>query len=117
MDIMPLQHRQDSEKFGQGFVDNTVKSESESGYVHTRPRTTRKVLRTIKTGFTELSQAEADEFDTFYQAHGTFQSFDYTHPTKGGVIKVRFQSPIEFHYVGKGGNHKYTIDQMVLIEV
>jgi hypothetical protein len=117
MAVMPLQNRQDSAKFKAGSVDNTVRGDMEGGYAHTRRRHTRKPRRKLMTGFTELTQAEWLELEAFWDEHGTHTIFDYTHPTTGVLMKVRFTAPPDWIYIGVGGQHKYNLDQWGLEEV
>lgn len=76
----------------QDFVDNSIKSPADAGYVLARPRFTR-TLR--KWGPIQLICTETDKgtFETFYLTVGTSTIFDWTHPLTDVVYQVRFSNP------------------------
>lgn len=116
MVAMVLQDRQDSVYFDETYIDSTLKSPLEGGYTHTRRRYTRGPLRHFKTGFTDLSDAEKTSLMTFYDSHRTDQIFQWTHPITLVEYDVRFESPINPRYSGRGGYHRWMLTDIVLIE-
>ena len=76
----------------QEFVDNAIKSSTESGYVLARPRFTRNML---KFGPIQMVVDGTDLglFQAFYDQVGTYTIFTWTHPTTATSYNVRFASP------------------------
>lgn len=108
---------QDSQYFNIELEDKGLKGEVEGGYTHTRPRHTRPPRRTIKTGFTEISQEQKEVLFDFYDLVGTYSKFNYTDPTSGKVYEVRFDKSFGAKYKGMGTTKLWTIADIVLKQV
>lgn len=89
----------------------------EGGYVLTRARSTRRPRRTWTTGFTDLSNAQFNQFVEFFNEHGTFKGFTYVVRTSNEVVNVRFTKTPEFKYAGHGSNFRWDINSLQLEEV
>lgn len=110
-DYNAKQIREDSAKFNFTFVDNTIRSETDGGYVFTRPRNTRPSLRIFNTGFTDMSQEQKNAIETFVISKRVGAvPFTYTDPTSGVEYTVRFKAPPRFTYSGVGGTHRWSAD-------
>lgn len=107
---------QDSKYFGLAPEDKTIKGESEGGYVHARPRHTRKPRLTFKTGFTELTQGQKDELLTFFEQVGCYAKFLYIDPTSSVQYTVRFAKPLSFKYAGIGPTRLWNVTDIELTE-
>lgn len=108
---------QDSQYFQIEVEDKGLKGEADGGYVHVRPRHTRKPRRTFKTGFTELTQVEYQALLDFYDLVGTYTKFAYVNPTTGVTHEVRFNKAFTGKYKGMGGRHLWNVTDIELIEV
>ena len=108
---------QDSQFFKVELEDKAIKGESEGGYIHARPRHTRRPRRTFTTGYTEISQVAKEQLFAFYDQVGTFDKFVYTDPTSGSSHEVRFDKPFSAKYKGIGKTALWTIQDVVLKEV
>lgn len=111
-----LAQLQDSKYFGITPEDKTIKGESEGGYVHTRPRHTRKPRLTFKTGFTEISQQQKDQLLAFYEQVGGYTKFLYIDPTSSLTYTVRFSKPLSFKYAGIGPTRLWNVADIELTE-
>lgn len=108
---------QDSQYFQIELEDKAVKGEVEGGYVHIRPRHTRRPRRTFKTGFTELTQAQWEALVAFYDEVGTYTKFDYVNPTDNQSFEVRFNKPFSGKYKGMGPTRLWNVTDIELKEV
>lgn len=108
--------RQDSKFYSMTREDKAITTQTEGGYVLSRPRTTRSARRIFGTGFTDISQAEYETLEVFFEEVGTFTEFDWTDPTTDEVIEVRIIKPPIAKYKGIGGNHRYDITGIELRE-
>lgn len=108
---------QDSQYFQIELEDKGIKGEADGGYVHVRPRHTRKPRRTFKTGFTELTQDQYQILLDFYDLVGTYTKFAYVNPTTLVVHEVRFNKAFSGKYKGMGGRHLWNVTDIELIEV
>lgn len=113
---MVLQSRQDSSAFNESYIDSTIRTSLEGGYTHTRRRYTRGPLRRFTTGFVDLSDTEKDSLMTFYDAHRTDQIFQWDHPVTAVEYDVRFETPLQPTYAGRGGYHRWSVGSIALIE-
>ena len=107
---------QDSKYFQVDLEDKAIKGEVEGGYVHARPRHTRRPRRTFKTGFTELSQTQFDALVAFYDLVGTYAKFEYLNPATGEQFTVRFGKPFTGKYAGMGLTRLYNVTEIELKE-
>jgi hypothetical protein len=113
----------DSSTFEQTIPeDPTASSESEGGYVITRPRFTRIPRKTFNFSFTDVSEADRVAFlDVFYAQTVLCSAlnFNWTHPVTGIVHDVRFKSGSipRATYRGKGTNYRWDISGITLVEV
>jgi len=108
---------QDSKYLTIEYEDKAVKGEVEGGYTHTRPRHTRRPRRKFTTGFTEITQAEFNLLEAFYDQVGTYTKFDWTNPATGEVFVVRFDKQLKAKYEGMGPTRLYTLTSIELQEV
>ena len=111
-----LAARQDSAHFKVEREDKTIRGSMEGGYEHTRPRHTRRNRRIFTTGFTDISQAEFEALEDFYDQVGGHTNFNWVNPTNGENFVVRFEKPIAGKYIGAGGNHRYEVINVRLKE-
>ncbi len=109
--------KEDSSKFKIEFEDKAIRSETEGGYVYTRPRHGRDARRKFSTGFTDIDAEQKTELVKFLQLHGTYLIFDYLIPDTGEQVVVRLDAPFSFDYVGVGGNHRYNCHDVTFTEV
>lgn len=81
-------------------VDSTLRTQTDGGYVLTRPRHTRPPLRMFRFGYTYLSNADKLAFEAFLE---TVQiggdAFTWQHPFNGNTYQVRFNSAPVFKYL------------------
>ncbi len=73
--------------------DNTIRSESEAGYVPARPRFTRKTYEFGPHKYSVLTRAELDLLLAHYDEVGCDVIFPWTWPVIGTVHNVRFKEP------------------------
>lgn len=73
--------------------DNTIRSESEAGYVQTRPRFTRKTSIFGPMKYSVLTQAERDLFWAHYDEVKCDGIWPWPRPIIGTVHNVRFKEP------------------------
>lgn len=93
--------KEDSRFFAELPEDPAVRSETEGGYIITRPRHTRTPRKTFDTGFTSISQASKAAIDAFYATkRGGSQSFTWTNPTTAVEHTVRFKGALKWKYDG-----------------
>ncbi len=116
MSTFPLAAIQDSKYFSIEQLDNSVKGELEGGYVHTRPRTTRKPRKRFTTGFTDISAADFKTLCDFYDDVGTHSTFTWVNPVYGTTHEVRFEKPFRGKYVGMGPAFLFTVTDITLLE-
>lgn len=118
MPVMPLQARQDSKYFKVSAEDPSIKTETEGGYVYSRPRHTRIPRKTWITGFTELDDASKVIFEAFWDTvRGGSDSFDWTEPVSQATKLVRFAGMPDYKYVGINGVHLWNITGITIEEV
>lgn len=113
----PTGIKEDSQHFDISREDVAIETQTDGGYIYSRPRNARPASRIISTGFTELTQDQFDLLDEFIATYGRFRIFNYTIPTTGEVISVRFKTLPKFNYVGAGGTHRYSASGIELREV
>lgn len=113
----PAGLKEDSKYFSIVKEDKAIKSESDGGYVYSRPRHARMPRRTFSTGFTNLSQAQWLALSRFIDTKGCFAIFTYKAPNTGEMIDVRFAAIPTEKYTGIGGIHKYDVTDIKLAEV
>lgn len=111
---------QDSQYFRERSAENpAVAKKMEGGYVHTRPRHTRRPRRSFSTGFSFLNEADKAALQAFWNAvHGSSDAFYWTHPISKEQIYCRFaeSEEFEFRYAGVGDNFRWDIE-LKLVEV
>lgn len=105
-----------------GFVieqdDPAIKSGQEGGYSMSRARYTRTPRRTFTFKFTDISEADRQLLQTFWNTKmGGSVSFTWTIPTTLEEVTVRFEEPMKYQYVGAGTNHRWDIGSVKLKEV
>lgn len=104
--------RQDSRYYAMVRENKAITTKTEGGYVLSRPRTTRSARRIFTTGFTDISQAEYETLEAFFEEVGTFTEFNWINPTTDESIEVRITKPPTAKYAGIGGNHRYNISDL-----
>lgn len=89
--------------------DATVRSSSEAGYVHTRPRYTRS-RKTFKVVYRCLSNTDKTTLESFVNttARQGSTAFNWTHPLTNSVYSVRF---------AENGSPKYSLVAPLLWDV
>ena len=80
--------------------ENTIKSESEAGYVQSRPRFTRKPSDFGPLDYQPLTAAEKDLIKALEDQVGCSGLFDWTMPVEATVHSVRFKEPPVYKLVG-----------------
>lgn len=113
----PIGLKEDSKYFGHTKEDKAILSDTDGGYVYSRPRHARNPRRTFSTGFTNLTQGQLNSLDAFFDVRGCYMIFTYTIPTTGELVDVRFESPFTAKYMGVGGLHRYDVTDIKLVEV
>lgn len=109
---MPLGDQIDSSKFQQERENPALASKMDGGYVVTRPRHTRRPRRTFTAGFTDMPQAQKDQFDAFFDSvHGGSDLFYFIHPVNQEQIVVRFttDTTLPWTYTGAGGHFIWNV--------
>lgn len=110
--------KEDSSQYDFEIEDNTISSRSEAGYEFTRKRSTRRLRRIFKTGFTSISQSDLDLLIGFYDSVGGGANiFTWTDPTNNQEYHVRFKAKFKAKYVGAGDTRLYNVHGIVLKEV
>ena len=116
MVALVLESRIDSSKFTESWIDDSVKSPTEGGYINVRRRYTRGPLKTFTVGWSDLRPGELSSLLSFYDTHRTDAIFQFTHPITAAVYDVRFENPITPRYIGRGGFQFWTVDSVTLVE-
>lgn len=114
----PAGVKEDSKHFKVTLEDKSLNSETDGGYVYSRPRHNRPPRRTFKTGFTDISEFDKLQIQSFAETHGMYLIFSYQVPDTGETVNVRFSESLpNFQYKGFGGNHRYDVTDIQLTEV
>ena len=113
----PTGVKEDSALFDDSFEDKGLKSETDGGYVYSRPRHGRRARRMFSTGFTDISSEQKELVMQFALQHGTYLAFTYNIPDSAETVSVRFSKLPKAVYIGVGGNHRYNIADIELTEV
>jgi len=101
----------DSAKYSIELEDTGMQTELEGGYVASRARHTRRPRRTWSDGFTDISQADADLLQAFWDQVSTHTIFDWTNPADDTVTAVRFTpGTFSLRYAGVGANRRYSVE-------
>lgn len=109
---------EDSKHFKQEQADPAMRQEVDGGYTITRPRYTRIPRKTWTTGFTDLTDAQKAEFDTFWETQrGGSNSFTYLNPADAVTYTVRFKGVPKVIYTGMGPLRRWDITGIVLEQV
>lgn len=83
-------------------VDPTLRSQSEAGYVQTRPRFTR-VPKSFEFSYKLIPDADKNTLKTFEESVAfTSDIFIWTHPQTSSTYNVRFDKTLEFERVAFG---------------
>lgn len=110
--------KEDSRYRTQKQADPVLRSETDGGYVITRPRYTRAPRKTFTTGFTSVSQADKVLMESFWDSHkGGALSFTWADPVTTTVYTVRFMGQPEYKYVGMKTTYLWDITNVVLEQV
>lgn len=108
---LPIDILEDATKHSIGLIDNTQETNTESGYIFTRPRSTRNLRRAITIGYTDLSNDEKLELEQFVQdVKGKAIIFFYIIPFSGEIVDVRFKEVPAFIFAGYGANNEIRWD-------
>ncbi|EOB4971270.1 hypothetical protein KW516_19070 [Vibrio fluvialis] len=113
----PAGIKEDSSNFSMEHEDKGLSSETDGGYVYSRPRHGRLPRRKITTGFTDISDADKIQIEKFAEKYGTYLMFSYTIPDTSETINVRFKTLPKYNYAGVGGTHRYNVTDIELLEV
>lgn len=82
--------------------DSTISTTDDSGFKHTRPRTTR-MIKTYTFSWMALSDDDFEEIQKFFNKVGTYQSFKFANWIDDKTYIVRFaESMTDWQY-----NHPY----------
>ena len=109
---------EDSKHFNEEQADPVQRKEVDGGYVMTRPRFTRLPRKTWTTGFTDLTDAEKNEFTAFWDSkRGGSDSFTYENPTDNVTYTVRFAGAPKIKYTGMGPLRRWDITNIRLEQV
>lgn len=87
------------EGYQEGFANNVIKSNVDSG----PPKRRRRTSANIKTlqGRIQMTTAETELLETFfYDTVGEANEFDFTHPRKETTISVVFSEPPTLVQIG-----------------
>lgn len=101
--------KEDSRFFKTSQEDSTIRSDTEGGYEHARPRFTRTPRKTYNTGFTLITNSQLETLESFWDDHQGYKIFTWTHPTRGTTHNCRFTKPFETKYSGVGLQHRYDV--------
>lgn len=105
-----LSEGQDSKYYEREIEDVAMKSEMEGGYVSSRARHTRRPRRTFKCGYTEISDADRQKLEDFYDlVRGGSVIFSWQDQSSNITYNVRFAEKISFKYAGIGKNKKWNV--------
>lgn len=81
--------------------DNTIRSEFEGGYEHTRPRFTRN-RKTFGLNYRYITDADKTTIENLFNAVRGADMFTWLHPKTNSAHIVRFVEPPKFEYVQFG---------------
>lgn len=110
--------KEDSSKFSESSESNAVSSKTEGGYTITRARFRQARRRLFFTGFTNLTDDQKDQLQSFESSMGgTIQPFLYRHPLTNELILVQFVNELRFEYVGMKDNRRWNVHDIQLREV
>ena len=110
----------DASSFNEESENPVIASDTEGGYVISRPRFTRTPRRTFSFKHVDLSEAERGILQDFWNGRrGGAGIFRWTHPVTGASINVRFspEMKLNFNRTGYGMNHRWDTNEIVLVEV
>ena len=79
------------------YKDNTIKTQDQAGYVHTRPRNTR-MQRIWTYAWFAVSDDEFADVQLFYEKVGTHTSFLFEDYVDEEKHEVRFSEPLKAQY-------------------
>ena len=109
---------EDSKYFSESSNDPAQRVEVDGGYTLTRPRYTRTPRKTWTTGFTDLTDTEKNEFQTFWdQKRGGSDQFTYLNPANSVTYTVRFAGQPKIKYTGMGPLRRWDISNITLEQV
>lgn len=98
-------------------VDNTIKSDTEAGYVITRTRYS-KIRKKFEVLYTLMSAADKALLEAFIDTvEGATDYFTWTHPASGVAYTVRFSEPPEIELTGFDGASYLYAASFTLVEV
>jgi hypothetical protein len=121
MTDFPVIHYMDASSLTSSREDPSISpAKMEGGYVLSRPRFTRRPRRSFAFNFDLMRDSDKVALETFYDSvFGSSNLFNWTHPTTGEVIIVRFDpaTKLKFSRVGFGGINIWKSDVIVLTEV
>jgi hypothetical protein len=91
----------DRDRFREKYVDQTIKTDFDGGYEHTRPRS-KRVRKEWTVGYTQLPESDRSLLDDFIKNTAVVGGnlFDWFHPLDGMEYTVRFTKPPELEYEG-----------------
>lgn len=109
---------EDSKHFTESSADPAKRYEMDGGYTVTRPRYTRLPRKTWTTGFTDLTDAEKNNFVAFWESKkGGSDSFTYLNPADATEYTVRFKGMPKIKYTGMASLRRWDITEITLEQV
>lgn len=102
--------KEDAQFYGIKYEDDTISSKMEMGIERTRSRFTKPPSRIYTTGFTEISQADFDLLEEFWEEYRKAKIFTWTNPADQKTHSVRFAEVPSVAYSGVGPHRSYTVE-------
>jgi hypothetical protein len=105
---LPSGAKPDSAQFSEKRADIASASSSEDDYEFTRPRHTRAPGRTWQVAYRELTAADYNTLNAFWDTvkSGAIM-FNWVNPSNGVSYIVRFKGEMEWTYVGVGATKRW----------
>lgn len=94
--------------YGNYAEDNSIKSDTDGGYEFRRRRFTRRRRRMFETGFINVSHADYEILDAFWENHQKDKAFTWNDYLNDVEHQVRFDE-FKADYVGYGQYRLWTI--------
>lgn len=106
-----LTSNMDSSKYSIELDDNTMSEELEGGYTVTRARTTRRIRKTFKIGYTYITDADKALLEAHFSATAVGALiFSWVNTEDGLTYLVRIKGKVGFKYVGTLGYRRWDCD-------
>jgi len=114
-DFPTLSTGQDSRYYTMQQEDTSLKTTMEGGYVVARAKHTRKPRRTFTSGFTDISDADKQLLEDFFDTVNCAAIFTWVDPQSGMggappvAYQVRFDGPLSYQYKGMGPTKRWDV--------